>query len=226
MSWEDIYPFITVNKTDIFQVPSKQLLPPFSHCCCFDCFSYWQSKELLWFLLLVLSLSCRPWIGTACEGVLSAERRNKYHCGRGRVWTWRQWSSLKCLAAYVGSLQVLEYSQILLGCSLMFLQLWCASVFFHSNVFCGLVEILLVVSAWVRFCMLWWVVFQCRESKGSVVWANLDSPSKKIACRKPGQVWLFWLCLLMCFDCVGGSAMLPLIFFLDQCSLSVQNKNY
>lgn len=113
LSWEDIYPFITVNTTDIFQVPSKQMLPRFSHCCCFDCFSYWQSKELLW--LFVLSLSCRPWTGTACEGVLLAVRRNKYHRGPGRVWMWRQWSSLKCLAAYVGSLQVLEYSQILLG---------------------------------------------------------------------------------------------------------------
>lgn len=90
------------------------MLRLFSHCCCFDCFSYWQSKEPLWPLVWVLSLFCRPWIGfTVCEGVLSAVRRNKYHCGPGRVWTWRQWHSLQCLATYVGSLQVLVYSQIM-----------------------------------------------------------------------------------------------------------------
>lgn len=39
LSWEDIYLFITVNNTDIFQGSSKQMLPLLSHCCCFDYFS-------------------------------------------------------------------------------------------------------------------------------------------------------------------------------------------
>lgn len=46
LPWEDAYPFITVNKSDFFQGPSKQMLPLLSHCCCFEYFSYWQYKEL------------------------------------------------------------------------------------------------------------------------------------------------------------------------------------
>lgn len=50
LPWEDTYPFITVNKSDFFQGPSKQMLPLLFHFCCFDYFSYCQHKELPWSL--------------------------------------------------------------------------------------------------------------------------------------------------------------------------------
>lgn len=139
------------------------------------------------------------------------------------MWTWRQWHSHQCSAACVGSLQVLEYSQISLDGTDVSVTVT-ASVFFHSNVFCGMVEILLIVFSSVSFCMLWWVVFQCRESKGSVVWANPGSPSEKNAYRKPSAGLAFlavfahvlWLSGRFCHASLHGFAGSVQLVYTEQ----------